>query len=258
MASSDITLNRGKLYFDRFNSSGASTGLLYMGLSNDMPMTPKIDTYEVVNSDNSQKFTAAILPIKTDVSGDFTLEEASWDNLSLYFNGSKSVVTQTATAVTDELLTSSLALGRYYQIGGTGSVRGIGTVTVKSGSDTSGAATTSTLTTDYTFDAATGLLYVPATSGLTAGNKIWITYTPDASTHNRIQVLGGTVIEGSMRFISDPARGEPKDYWIPYCSLIAAESFALKSDENQKLKFTYTALKSGSLPLIELNGRKIA
>src|SRR6185369_15596348 len=84
--------NRGRLYFDRFTSNGASTGLRFMGNVEDAKATIGIESIKV--KDFTQAAAPTAVEAVTATNGEFscTLREFDKSNLANFFIGAESSI----------------------------------------------------------------------------------------------------------------------------------------------------------------------
>lgn len=257
MSNTDYTLPRGKLYFDQFTAGTTNkTGERYFGHCPEINISTSLEKLDHYNSDTAENARDKSVILKDDRTIKFTCDSVDENNVALFFLGASSTLTQTSSTVTDESLTTSCSLDRYYQMGANSGnpsgIRGATAISVKSG--TLGAEAARTLNTDYTVDADTGRVYIVPGGAILAGHSVLVTYTRTANT--RIQIVsGGTLIEGALRYIADNKSGTNRDIYLPYASIQADGDFSLKGDEWQKVGFTGEILKLGSFAKVYIDGR---
>lgn len=214
-SAANVLLGRGQLYFDRFTSGGASQGLRFLGTCSKLAITTSDEKAKVYNysRDDAPLLDEALT--RREVSLALTLQEFSMENLALALMGDEALFTQTATPVTDEVVTTSVKKGRTYQVIG----RRIGSVTVEKA-----PSTALVLGTDYDIaDAELGLIHIREGSvTVVDGDTIQVTYTPAAIASPGIgRVLGAMAsrIIGKLVFVGDPAAGVAYDLEVWKLSL---------------------------------------
>lgn len=260
MSNVDYTLPRGKLYFDQFTAGTTTkTGERYFGHSPEINMATAIEKLDHYNSDTAENVKDKSVVLRADRTIKFSVDSIDADNVALLFMGTKSTITQTSSTVTDESLTASAVQDRYYQIGASSAnpagVRGITSVSVKSGVLASEAART--LTTDYTVDLTLGRIYVVSGGAIAAGHSLLVTYTRSANTRTQI-ITGGTLIEGALRYVADNKTGTNRDMYVPYCSVQPDGDFSLKGNDWQKISFNAEVLDLGTdYATVYMDGRPV-
>lgn len=256
MSNVDYTIPRGKLYFDQFTSGTTdATGERYLGHTPEISVGTSVEDIKHYNSDTAENALDKSVTLRVDRTLKFTLDSIDEDNIAMFLLGSKSTVTQTSGTVTDESMTTSAVLDRYYQMGDStanpSGVKGVTAVSVKAG--TLGSETTKTLTTDYTADLTNGRIYIVAGGAITAGMSVLVTYTRTANS--RVQIIsGGTMIEGAFRHIADNKTGTNRNTFWPQVSLKPDGDFAMKGNDWQKVGFTADILKLGTLATTYVDG----
>jgi hypothetical protein len=205
---SNLLLGRGKWYFDRWlPGTTTPTGLRFLGDAGKGDVTPSVQTKDRYTS--TKKTATKMATVNMSQQHMISIEAGEFDpeNVALALLGDTSFITQAATPVTGETLTTSVNLGRIYQT----AKRLIGTITVHQ------AATVLVLGTDYDVEDATlGLIRIlPTSSTVTAGSTITIDYTPTAIVApglKRVTAGMETAIDGKLIFVGDPAQGHAWDY----------------------------------------------
>lgn len=255
----NYVLGRGKLFFDQFAPGTTTrTGERYIGNTPAFNLTTESETLDHFNSDEGINVKDDSVTLQTNRTGSFTADDIDVDNIALFFNATKSTVTQTATPVTDEQISTGIVEGRYYQLGiplNPAGVRGVGSVTIASGAD-AGSASSLTLNTHYTLDAALGRIYIIPGSGVNTAHNLYADYTPTANSREQLTVTSGATVEGALRFIAFNAKGTNRDYYFPKVTLSPNGDYALKGDEWQQMEFTMEALQlNDSTATMYIDGR---
>ncbi len=200
--SDKVLLGRGKVYFDRFTTNNASTGLRFLGDVSKLEIKLADDNAQIYDYSKAAAPLLNEVLTKRVVTFSMTLHEYTKENLALALMGYEAAYTQTSGSVTAESLTSGVFKGRTYQTVN----RNISGVTVKQG------ATTLVLGTDYDIaDASTGLIHIrDASVTVTEGSAITIDYTKAAIATpglNRVQGGMASQLLGKLVFTGDPAAG---------------------------------------------------
>lgn len=122
-AGSTIELGAGVIYFDPWDDNGFRTGEIDMGEPDDVSLTiEQGDTTER----RTRRTTARAVIFSTTTQGTKTITMTSLsvttEILRLFISGTKTTVTQTASAVTDEIIWSSgIEAEDYFQLGASAS-----------------------------------------------------------------------------------------------------------------------------------------
>lgn len=204
----NLLLGRGKLFFDRFDTSGVSTGLRFLGDCNQFEITPSVQSKERFDSSKAANGKIASGNINQTHKITIQMGEYQPDNLAMALLGDTYLLTQATAGIVGEHLTTSVKKGRLYQT----VKRGISAYAVKKG------ATVLVEGTDYEVqDATLGLIHIlPTGVTLTDGDAVDIDYTC-ANITGLTRVKGGTVskITGKLVFVGDPAGGPVYDgeFW---------------------------------------------
>src|SRR5690606_33727676 len=161
------------------------TGERYFGNTTEFNITIESENLDHFDSDNGIRVKDDSVVLEITRSGSLITDNISKENMALFFLGDLSVISQTATPVTDEAI-DDVKKGYFYQIGKTTNnpqgVRGVTAVTV-----TKAPSTTLVLDTDYTLDAALGRIRILETSSTVSdGDDLLVDYTPVANSRDRI------------------------------------------------------------------------
>lgn len=243
------TLGKGEVYFDQ------GTGERYFGNTTEFNITIASENLDHFDSDNGIRVKDDSVVLEITRSGSLITDNMSKENLALFFLGELSTVTQTATPVTGETLTTSAKKGFFYQLGKTTAnpqgVRGVTAVTV-----TKAPSTALVLGTDYTLDAASGRVQLLESSvTVVDGDTITCAYTPVANTRDRIATSNSASLTGSLRFISKNPKGIQRDMYIPNVTLRPEGDFALKGDDWQTAGFSVEIGQNANQAAIYIDGR---
>jgi hypothetical protein len=202
----DLVIPRGIVYFDPFDTSGATTGEIDLGETGGSTISPKTDSLTYFSARSKLRQQTRDVPTSIARTFALTIDNISMYNLGMFLVADLSVVTQTTTPVVAEPFTA--LKGRTYQLGGLTPKRNVTGVAVKVG------ATTYVLNTDYTLDAANGRVTVLAAGSIADNAAMTVDYTPGAETRNRL-ISGTTPQIGALRVVSDAAEGKNKHIYMP-------------------------------------------
>jgi hypothetical protein len=245
MGTENYTLGRGELHFDKFvPGTFNKTGERYLGNTPELNRTTESENLEHFNSDRGIRIKDKVVVLEKNDSGTFIADEISDENMALWFLAEEQVVTQTTTAsIVLNIAANRVKPGTYIQLGESqANPTGHRNVTVASvTSDPVG--TTYTNLDDYTVDPVLGRLYIVPGGAIDGTDPLIVTYGTTASTRKQLVVGDGTLVEGSLRFISYNPTGPRRDFLWPYVQLRADGDLAMKGDEWQQLSFAFDILK---------------
>lgn len=252
----NYTLGRGKVYFSRFKT-GTETpeGFVYIGNTPEFSLTIESENLDHYSSDSGIREKDDSVPLEVTRTGNFTTDNIVPDNVSLFFFGSKSTVTQGVVSSDDEEFTD-VVLGRSYKLGIT-DLNPTGYMGINSAGfavNGEGSPTLLVEGTDYTMDFANGILTLLETAtGVATGDDITVTYAVKASTRDRV-ISGSTPVEGAMMYVANNPKGDNFNYYFPYVKITPNGDYALKGDEWQSIPFNIEALKPTSGEAIYMDG----
>lgn len=234
----NIILGKGELFFDRHDplNSYARTGYFHLGNCARFAILLNDD---VLSLNTSQDQSGGLLKRVTrsrEVEVQINSHEYAVENLALALMGDSFTKVQTSSAITGEVLTSSLVRGRFYRTSG----RQINSPVVTNISGT--ATSTLVLNTDYTlYDARAGIIQLKQTSTATAGSLV-IAYTRTALSELAIKGATKTYIQGSLLFMPDPTTGPQYDVEVFKCSVTPGGEVGLIGDEFGEYTLALAAL----------------
>lgn len=247
MATKQYTLGRGKLFFEQFVSGTlAGEGERYIGNTPEFNLTIESESLDHFNSDEGVREKDDSVLLELNRSANFTTDQISVPNLSLFLLGSHQQISETSqTSLTEQF---TVKQGLYYQIGQDSSnpsgVRGVTVTDVQI--DPAGTPVQATVDTDYTVDTETGRIYIVEGGGIADGDVIEVTYDVAASTRDQIITAADAEIDGALRFIAYNPKGPKRDWYMPQVRLSPSGDFALKGDEWQQIGFDVEILKLNS------------
>lgn len=243
----NYVVGRGKIYFDRFaDGTKLGTGEQYFGNTPALSITQANTALDHYGSESGLKVKDASVTLQNDMTGTFSTDNVSADNLALWFLGSSDTLTQaSAMAVPNPL--SAVKLGRFYQFGVSADtpsgVRSVTNVIVKT-SATPGVVIAAAG--NFELDLVNGRIYIePDAVAIAEGDDLAIVYDLEAATS--VQVIAqGSQVFGALRFISDNPVGGNKNHFYPYVKLTSTGDYALKGDDWQTMNFTLDVLQLNS------------
>lgn len=187
-----LLLGRGKVYFDRLDSSGNRTGEIFLGNTPTFEVTPTPEEIKKYSSASAAADLMASDVIRVALEVSIVGDEFSKENLARAFYGDTSTISQTGTTVSDEPINGVLQ-DRYYPT----EFRDISLVTV----------TGHVEGTDYEVDGTEGRIYIIEGGGITDDDDILVSYTYGTIALDTVRAMVVSSVKGYIRFVGDPARG---------------------------------------------------
>ena len=250
-----LVIPRGKVYFDQFAEGTTNIqGERYLGNTPEFKLNVEGKSVPHYTSDYSVKAQDGTALIELNRKGTMTTDNMNYDNIALFFVGTKSTVTQTLLSAQTQ--TRALKKGHYFQVGESDSnpagYRNIDNFVLKDAANT----VTIAMSGNYTVDEALGRIYVESDApGIVDDTTYTFNFDVAASSRTRV-VSANTQIRGAMRVIADNASGENKDYYFPSVMLTSNGDLNLKGDEWQTAGFTVEVLKkSDTVEAVYIDGR---
>lgn len=259
----DYTIGRGKSYFDKFlPNSNRKTGELYFGNGPEFTISTDTENLDHYASDYGLRVKDASVLLEAGMTGTFTCDNISADNLALWFLGDLANITMTEQIGAKEVF-KPINRGRYYQIGATDDtptgafnidnvVIGVadGEADIVPGAGDIGTIPGVSIVSasgNYELDLANGRIYVELDSVDFAGNKQMVVQC-DIAPQNRTMVIGRTnQVYGALRYISDNPIGTNKNYYFPKVALRPDGDYALKGDDWNAISFSFEALQLNNI-----------
>lgn len=251
----NYTVGRGKLFLARETSFNLfdQVGERYVGNSPGFTLNIESTALDHFGMDGGISELDASVTLSVNRSGTLTLDDISPDNLATFFLGTKATVAQAATPVTGETI-DSVVQGLFYQLGATAAnpqgVRGIGSVVV---TDDGAVPVTFDVNDDYEVDPVTGRLYIVPGGAITSGTNLEVSYTPVASSRDRI-ISGSTPVKGRLRYIEDNPAGENRTFLLPYMEISPNGDFDLKGDTWRQMVFNLKPMKRTGMAALYIDG----
>ena len=219
----NLSLGRGELLFNKLEDE-VHQGEKSLGNAPEISVTPEMEELEHVSSlEGLNKVDVKIVTsLKIIVAA--TLEEFNQDNIEMIFLGEKTTVSQTSGSVADEEHTVK-EFDAYYKL----DKRYVSSVVV---TDETGV-TTYTEDDDYTVDARIGRVFIKegGSGGIAADDVLKISYDYGDLELPAVKLAEETKVEGSLRFLGDPAYGPELELYIPKVSIMADGEMPLISTE---------------------------
>jgi hypothetical protein len=219
-----LLLGRGKLYFDRLNSTGARTGELFLGNCPAFEITPSPETIEKYSSATAAAGQIASDVIRQKLELRIQGDEFSKENLASALYGDTSTLAQTGSSVTAEEITAQMQ-DRFYPL----VYRDVSSVVVTG----TGGTPTYTEGTDYEVDATSGRIYIIEGGGIAASapTDLEVDYDYGTIALDIVRGMNQTTIKGYVRFVGDPARGPSLEVEVWRASVRSDGAIGFISDE---------------------------
>lgn len=233
---SNLTIGRGRLYFDQFDVNGNKTGERYFG------NTPKADIaiantmLDHFDSDDGLKLKDASIILESEITFTLDTDNINADNLALWFLGAVDDTTVAGASGLSE--TIAIGPNLFYQLGTSANpsgVRNVGTVTIHVG-------TQLVPTSEYDVDDALARVFIhPDSAHVTATSSGTIGFAQLAYQRETV-IAEGLQITGALRYISNNPAGPNRDIYIPKCQLTSDGTFSLKGETWQVMSFKVEVL----------------
>jgi len=194
----EYTLGRGRLYFGAFSAAAAfdSDGFRYLGNTPSVQMTQAATNLDHFDSDQGIKVKDASVELQRDMTGQFTTDNISVDNLAIWFSGNKTAIDQSAASGITEDFT--VKPGLMYQIGvDADNPMGISDLASMTAAAVIAIAATGTLT----FNAQ------PADDDTVTINGVAITFKASGATGNQVNKGGNAA--GTAQALKDFINAHP-------------------------------------------------
>lgn len=252
--SNEYQIPRGRVYFDRFNADGETTGEFPFGNCPSFTISIESTKSDHYSSETGLRQKDASVVVEVNRTAKISCDNVSAENLARFLAGEVEEMKQTAGSVTDEEI--KVRKGRIYQLGKTASdpsgARAVSAVTVKGSDD--GALV---LGTDYELDAELGRLQILAEGSVTDGELIKVAYTKPAKTWKRIKTGASTEVAGALRVIADNASGADRDYYAPKVTLTPSGDLPVIAEGTDwvSMEFELEVLKPANLEALYVDNR---
>ncbi len=225
----NLLLGRGKLYFDRFDSSGNKTGERFLGNCPTFELTPSPEEIKKFSSADRSASMIASDVLRTSLALRIVGDEFSKENLALALFGDNSTIPDDAGA-DPGVVWDNVLQGRYYKL----TERGIVACAVFEAT----GDPVYVLGTDYNLDAVSGRIYIIEGGAIADGTSIRCSFTYSHGVLPTVRGMNQTSVKGFLRFIGDPARGPQYECEIWRASLRADGALGFISDEYASFTLT--------------------
>lgn len=249
-SSDNYVLGRGVLHADIYDSNNTKTGrFLDLGNCTAFGLNVDEETLEHESSRGGLKTVDASVTLKKAVSGTFTLDEITRDNLAMFLSGD---VSETALSAGSLLAaTNSVVLGvsgeeaeipgKWYEITDASGAR-VYNLSAVSIYDDASKTTTYALDTDYKLDLVRGLVFVVVGGDIDTDDALSITIdaTIAAGTQQDVQILQETSFRAAILFAGENSQtGEKFEVRLHSCKISSDGDASFIGDEFLEMGFNF-------------------
>lgn len=240
-------LARGKLYAARL-VSGVDTGEIDIGNVTALTLTPTVEMLDHYESMSGAKDKDKSAVATKGITGKFTTDEYSRENLRLIMLGSTEGTLAQATGrqINDPI---TARLDKWVKL----TYRNIHTVVVTNNT----GLVTYVLGTDYNVDADVGRIFSITGGAITDGQALRVDYNYDASSYPYVIPMEEDTVEVLLRFVGDPQAGPVYEIELWRSSLKPAGDVGWIGDEWSKMDFEFEILRDDTNHPAEPWGRII-
>lgn len=255
----NYTLGAGKLYFDRFDDNGNTTGEYYIGNTTSLTGSTDETREEHYSSDEKERAKDASVVTQSDQTVGFTTDDIQPENLALLWKGTAEQLAVAADPGVEE--TIAVMRGRWYQLGmSPTSPTGARSITLTSVTDDEAvpvAIPGGAGGANYEVDLELGRIFIKEDAPDVAdGDSIIVTY--DVGAHSRTVIISkGDTIRGALRYIADNTAGENRDDYWPLVELSPDGDYEFKADSWSEMSFTGEVLKKEGYYKHYVDGRPV-
>lgn len=272
-ATKNYVLANGRIEFNKFpiengvEQKAKAQGFRYLGASTEMNLTQENETLEHKSTECGFNVTDEEIITSSSLTGSFTLDNISTENLAMFFAGDAEKQTQTAATGKKEVVKLHPALG--YRLGVDANnpngvfdavITKIETFANEDDAKT-GNSVVATLQADVDYEFAPEMAYLmigdrnTTTKVDVAGTWAVITYDIKQSMREVVITKNQSIV-GSLMFRGCNAKGENRTYYLPKVRLSANGDFSLKGGtEWSTMGFKITALQEDGAAMLYINGQ---
>lgn len=210
----------------------------YFGQTNEFKLSFKTDRIEHKNSESDTLVTDMEVVKEVSATVNFSTDDLNKETLALVFGGSADTITQSAGSVTDEAI-AGVAGGNIYEL----AYKKVSNIIVKDSDDNEYVEDV-----DFSIKRDFGLIEITQ-GGALDGKDIKVSYDYAKTSITTITSLNETSREFSLRFVSAPKNGQPKQTTIHKVRLSLNGDYNVKSLEKYTtVAFDGKVLKDNSKP----------
>jgi len=196
----NVMLGKGKVYFNRLDSSGDPTSERFLGNCTTFEVTTTDELREIYSSAEQSSPLLKSVNVRRTQEWTVVLNEFTKENMALALMGDVSALAQGSGSVSNEVpAAGNVVQGNFFKT----LYRNISTVVVTG----TGGTPTYDVNDDYTVDGTTGRIYIVPGGAIASGAALEVDYAYAAATNDTIRSGVDNLIEGFVRFIGDPAAG---------------------------------------------------
>ena len=272
-ATKNYVLANGRIEFQRFpvengvEQKSKAKGFRYLGSSTELNLTQENETLEHKSTECGFNVTDEEIITSSSLTGSFTLDNISTENLALFFAGETTNQVQTKATGKSEVIKLYPTLG--YRLGvDANNPNGVFDATITKietfateAAAKSGTGSVATLVADVDYEFAPEMAYLMIgdreTTQKVTVDGTWAVVTYDLKDSKRdVVITQNQSIVGSLLFRGCNAKGENRQYFLPKVRLSANGDFALKGGEEwSTLGFNITALQEDGSAMLYINGQ---
>ena len=272
-ATKNYVLANGRIEFQRFpvengvEQKSKAKGFRYLGSSTELNLTQENETLEHKSTECGFNVTDEEIITSSSLTGSFTLDNISTENLALFFAGETTNQVQTKATGKSEVIKLYPTLG--YRLGvDANNPNGVFDATITKietfateAAAKSGTGLVATLVADVDYEFAPEMAYLMIgdreTTQKVTVDGTWAVVTYDLKDSKRdVVITQNQSIVGSLLFRGCNAKGENRQYFLPKVRLSANGDFALKGGEEwSTLGFNITALQEDGSAMLYINGQ---
>ena len=272
-ATKNYVLANGRIEFQQFpvengvEQKSKAKGFRYLGSSTELNLTQENETLEHKSTECGFNVTDEEIITSSSLTGAFTLDNISTENLALFFAGETTNQVQTKETGKSEVIKLYPTLG--YRLGVDGNnPNGVFDATITKietfateAAAKSGTGSVATLVADVDYEFAPEMAYLMIgdreTTKKVTVDGTWAVVTYDLKDSKRdVVITQNQSIVGSLLFRGCNAKGENRQYFLPKVRLSANGDFALKGGEEwSTLGFNITALQEDGRAMLYINGQ---
>lgn len=228
-------VGKGKLYFDRLDDDGNSTGELDLGNDPIFALTPDNELLEHFSSMEGVKKKDKIAVIASNLNGKFTLDEPNIENLILalssepvqYLNqGDGNQINEPVTCFTGKWV--KILRRKFTE----------GTVVVTNEAHT----VTYVETTDYVIDYTIGRIFAVSGGAIANSQTVHVDYTYEEHSYPYANPATDPEVEGLLRFVGNTDFGFDFEIVLWRAKISASGDINFISDEWAQIEFNLECL----------------